>query len=48
MTFGDKTTNIYCLTKEEHDKILNDSRRKFEKERNFSIKKISKIIQLSS
>ena len=26
MTFGDKTTNIYRLIKEEHDKILNDSK----------------------
>ena len=26
MTFGYKTTNIYRLIKEEHDKILNDSK----------------------
>ena len=25
MTFADKTTNIYRLTREEYDKILNDS-----------------------
>ena len=25
MTFADKTTKIYCLTREEYEKILNDS-----------------------
>ena len=25
LTFAEKTTNIYCLTREENEKILNDS-----------------------
>ena len=39
MTFADKTTNIYRLTKEEYDKILNDSITATYKKANNNIKK---------
>ena len=39
MTFADKTTNIYCLTREEYDKVLNDSLTATYKQANNNIKK---------
>ena len=39
MTFADKTTNIYRLTREEYDKILNDSITATYKKANNNIKK---------
>ena len=39
MTFEDKTTNIYRLTREEYDKILNDSTTAMCKKASNNIKK---------
>ena len=48
MTFVDKTTNIYCLTKKEYDKMLNDSITATHKKANNNIKKKSMLLESKS
>ena len=44
MTFADKTTNVYRLTREEYEKILNDSITATYKKANSSIKKKINVV----